>query len=277
MPARAFQSAAPLVQTAGALPLPEPSLLATFALTVADGNGALDWTGIAGVAFRVVRAWFVKTGAPTGAVAASIQLRNAAGVAITDAMSINGLADTGIVRTASINDATHEVAAGVGLQVNRVQAAGNVAGILYVTVALTAAGLGKLRQSGARLVETAGANPLPSPSIEGVFALTIPQAKGTTNWTGRAGMAFRVLEAWYVKTDAAVGVAAVTLVLQDQDGNLITNAMDISAVVDQGLLACTAIDDANHLIPAGEGLRVVTASANVPDCRGILYVRVALV
>lgn len=78
---------------------------------------------------RVVEAWAVKTGGAGGA-ANTVQVKNGA-TAITDAMSIN-IADTLIVRAASIDDAQHEIAAAGTLRVTRTKAGGNAACIVYV-------------------------------------------------------------------------------------------------------------------------------------------------
>lgn len=78
---------------------------------------------------RVVEVWAVKTAA-AGAAANTVQVKSTAAV-ITDAMSIN-IADTLIVRAASIDDANHEIAAAGILRVSRVKAGGNAACIVYV-------------------------------------------------------------------------------------------------------------------------------------------------
>jgi len=138
MPRRAAQSSAPLVQTAAGNPLPLPCAVQVVALTVPDAAGVQAWTGLPGVAFRVLDFWVEKTNGAGGA-GDTLQLRTAAGVAITDALSLN-VADQAVVRAAAIDDAQHAIAAGGGLQVNVVDANGgltDLSAVAYALIALT--------------------------------------------------------------------------------------------------------------------------------------------
>lgn len=65
-----------------------------------------------------------KQGGATGAFANTIQVKNGAAV-ISDAISINGTADGGLVRATNIDDAASVIAAGGTLRVTRTKAGGN--------------------------------------------------------------------------------------------------------------------------------------------------------
>lgn len=78
---------------------------------------------------RVTDVWVVKTGGAGGA-ANLVQVKNAA-TAITDDMDIN-VADKAVVRAATIDDASHEIAAAGTLRITRTKAGGNAACIVYV-------------------------------------------------------------------------------------------------------------------------------------------------
>lgn len=104
-----------------------------FRIAVADAaTGTIDVVSTHKI--RVLDAWAVKTAAPGKAEANSVQVLNA-GNAITNAMSLNALADQGIVRAASIDDARHEIAAGGTLRVGwtRISADGAISCIVYVS------------------------------------------------------------------------------------------------------------------------------------------------
>ena len=75
-------------------------------------------------AVRVVDAWLVKTVGAGVAVASTIQVQTAAAAAVTDAISINNLADTRLARAAQINDANHEFAAAAVIRIRRVRGGG---------------------------------------------------------------------------------------------------------------------------------------------------------
>lgn len=100
-----------------------------YSITVPDGaTGNVD-TVIADK-IRVTDVVVVKTGGAGGA-SDTLAVSNGA-AAITDAISLN-VADTVIVRPATIDDAQHAVAAGGTLRVTRTKAsAANVACIVYV-------------------------------------------------------------------------------------------------------------------------------------------------
>lgn len=83
---------------------------------------------------RIIDAWVVKTTADGHATEDTITIGKGAS-AITDAMAIGLLNDTGITRAATINDANHEIAAGGALRISWVKGAGggnNVACEVYV-------------------------------------------------------------------------------------------------------------------------------------------------
>jgi len=143
-------------EASGISTLAANSLEGTVAANIADGNliGGIQLLHIIPVANgatgnidyvlthteRIVNAWLVKTNASSGAFASSVALQTGAGVAITDAMALNAVADTTIVRATTIDDATHRIAAGGTLRVRRVQAdpAADVTCILYVQAARVA-------------------------------------------------------------------------------------------------------------------------------------------
>lgn len=137
MPGEARQASQRMAQAAAGA-IPAPSIVAVFALTVPDAATAnLDWTGLAGLAFRVLDFWAVKTGATAAASANTVQLQTAGGVAVSDALNMQ-VADTVLVRAAVIDDANHAFAAGAGIRVRSVKAGENAACICYVKVALVA-------------------------------------------------------------------------------------------------------------------------------------------
>lgn len=84
---------------------------------------------------RIIDAWLVKTANASSNDANSMQLQTAAAAAITDAMSLQNVADTTIVRATQINDANHEIAAGGTLRIRRVRAVagGQVGCTIYVS------------------------------------------------------------------------------------------------------------------------------------------------
>lgn len=74
--------------------------------------------------FEVTDVLVQKRGGATGAFANTIQVKNGANV-ISDAISINGTADGGLVRAGSIDDAQSTIAAGGTLRITRTKAGGN--------------------------------------------------------------------------------------------------------------------------------------------------------
>jgi hypothetical protein len=98
----------------------------------ATGDTAI-YAAAAPFKFRVIDAWFENKGA-NGANANTVQLCAAAAGAspITDAMSTNALADKGIVRMATLDDATALVALGGDLYIRRTRAAGVLTGTLWI-------------------------------------------------------------------------------------------------------------------------------------------------
>ena len=76
----------------------------------------------------------------------------------------------------------------------------------------------------------------------------------------------RVIDA-YVISAAAQGAA--TAQIQDNDGNAISDAMDISA--DKALARATSIDDANWAESKGNDLKVVQ-NANADSCYAFIVV-----
>lgn len=279
MPGKAFQSSRPLVVAAGAGPLSQPTGRVVYALEIPAaiaGTIQYDFAGLAGIGFRVIDCWLVKTVGNEAAVASTIQLRTAAGAAISDAMSINGLADTGIVRAGTIDDATHVVAAGIGLQVNQVTAGGttNSSCIVYVEVALLSGVVtAQAFQSGPALLASAGPA-LPAPSMICTLALAIPDmATGDVDFTGVPGMSFRVLDVAAVKLNGAGG-GVNTAILETAGGVAITDAIDLN-IADQAISKAATISDATHVIAAGGGLRVAIVKA-AGDTTCVVYVTIAL-
>lgn len=136
MPRRAAQSSPAMVQTAPGNPLPAPAALQTFQLTLADAAGTFDWTGLTGQNFRVINFEYLKTGGAGGA-GDTVQLRDAAGNPITDALSLN-VADQSRLRANTIDDARHTIT-GTGLRIVIVDGnagATDLSGIAEVTIAL---------------------------------------------------------------------------------------------------------------------------------------------
>lgn len=269
---QAFQSSRQ-ISAIGAGQLPSPPMLATLALTIPNmATGNVDFTGVPGLGFRIVDVEVVKT-ANLGGGVNTVQVQTAAGVPITNAIDIN-IADTAISRALTIDAANHAFAAGAGLRVAVVRAAGDTACIVYLTVALTVAGAhARAQQSSEHLVQNLAAAGLPNPALEIVFACTTPQVAGNVDFTGIPGFAFRVIDVEFLKTDAAAGGAS-TLQLQTAGGaNNVTDAANINVAA--GVIVKVAtIDDARHLFAAGTGFRIVTTGG---DCRGIAYLRCAIV
>ena len=104
-----------------------------FMLTIADAASAgVAFTG-APFAFRVIDFYVITTGDP-GANANTYQLQTAAGAAnVSNAVGTNGVGDNAIVRCGTIDDANHEFAAGVDLQIDRVKV-GGVASVIACIV-----------------------------------------------------------------------------------------------------------------------------------------------
>lgn len=276
MPSKLFQSTPAAAPVLPANPVPKACLLAVFALPINDiPSGNVDFAGIPGVGFRVVDVEIVKQGGAGGALDTH-QLQTAAGVAISDLISTN-IPDTTTTRAASIAPATWDVAAGGGLRVAvNDGGAGNTACTVYVSVLLSPAGGAEAHQASPAVAGVLGPGSLPAPSFEIVVPLSIPAAKGTSDWGGRAGQGFYITDVWFIKTDAVVGVNPTSLTLNDENGNPITDALAIGTtaigtIVRLGL--APGLNYNNNLIVPGGGLQVVTASGGAPDCRGLLLVR----
>lgn len=269
---RALQSSPAFAVAAPGGALPSPTLITRIALSIPDmASGNVDFTGRTGQRLAILDFNVLKTSALGGAVN-TIQLQKSDGTPITDALSIN-VADQTLVRAATLDDATYQQAAGAGLRVAVVKAGGNTECTAYLTGALlSGTPTAKVFQTSKSLTQY-GAGQLRSPTLMSVLALQIPQGKGTSNWAGIQGFGFRVIDAWFVKTDAAGG-AAGTWQIQRPDGVAVTDAVSLN-IADTAIARATQIDDAGHEFSAGAGLRVVTAAAGAPDCRGILFVRIA--
>lgn len=103
-----------------------------FRIDVADqASGNVDVTVTHTI--RVVDAWLVKTANASSADANTLTVQSTA-AAITNAMSLNAVADQVIVRAGSINDANHRIAGGGILRcaVVRAVAGGQVGCTVYV-------------------------------------------------------------------------------------------------------------------------------------------------
>lgn len=115
-----------------------PSVPGVHIVTLAD-TGAPASTGTTDIVLdekeRVVDVHIVKQSATGAGGVNTVQVRTGGGAAITDAMSI-AIADQLIARAASIDDATHEIAAGGTLRVyqDKQAGAGNNACTVYITV-----------------------------------------------------------------------------------------------------------------------------------------------
>jgi len=80
---------------------------------------------------RIIDVWFVKTNAASGGNG-TLTVKNGA-TAISDAMLINALADKSVVRALTIDDASHEIAAGGTLRTTRTRTTTtDETGLLYV-------------------------------------------------------------------------------------------------------------------------------------------------
>lgn len=106
-----------------------------FRVPVADGaDGDID-TLITTAAIRVVDAWRVKTGGASGGVNTA-QVQTVAGVAVTSLMGGN-VADQVLNRPTTIDDATHNFAAGATIRIRRVRAAGNSECVVFIMAVRT--------------------------------------------------------------------------------------------------------------------------------------------
>jgi hypothetical protein len=107
-----------------------------FRIPVAAGvSGDVD-TQITTAAVRVIDAWLVKTVAAGGG-AGSMQVQTAAAVAVTSTMSID-VADQTLVRPTTIDDASHNFAAGATIRIRRTRAASNAEDcVVYVMAVRT--------------------------------------------------------------------------------------------------------------------------------------------
>jgi hypothetical protein len=133
---------------------------------------------------------------------------------------------------------------------------------------------GKAHQASARLAQAAAAGPLSSPAAKIVFALTVGDvATVDVDWAGLAGMSFRVTDVRIVKVGA--GGAGDTHQLRTLAGVAITDAM-VTNVGDTVVVRAGSIDDAQHVIAAGGGLRVHVndGGAGITSC--IVYVEAEL-
>ena len=99
-----------------------------------------------------------------------------------------------------------------------------------------------------------------------IYRIVTPTAAGTINTVVKDKI--RIIDVWFVKTTAAGGAGAVLTV--SEAANAITDALDLN-VADKIIVRAAEIDDAEHEIPAGGTLRVVTASGT--DHAGECYVQ----
>jgi hypothetical protein len=75
----------------------------------------------------------------------------------------------------------------------------------------------------------------------------------------------RILDAWVVKTDAAQGNNAASVVTVKDGSNSITDDIDIQNAGDKSIKRAGEIDDAYHEIAAGGTLQVVVTKGNASD------------
>ena len=78
--------------------------------------------------------------------------------------------------------------------------------------------------------------------------------KGGSPYNGR----LRVLGMSGIMTGA--GAAADTVQLKDKDDNVITEAVDVSALSDKDKWDASQVDDAYYNLDAGDNLQIITAS-----------------
>lgn len=100
----------------------EPQIETSIAVPLPDAAGDVDV--VLKSKFEVTDIILQKRGGATGAFANTIQVKNAAAV-ISDAISINGLADGARATWATIDDANSTIAEGGTLRLTTVKAGGN--------------------------------------------------------------------------------------------------------------------------------------------------------
>ena len=109
-----------------------------------------------------------------------------------------------------------------------------------------------------------------------VFALahTTNPVTGDYDWT-MPGYAFRVIDAWFLKTNGAGG-AAHTWTLQNA-ANPITNALDTNVADNVVVRAGTILDGFHEFISGGTMRVAITDGGPVADRNGLLYVEGCLI
>lgn len=133
----------------------------------------------------------------------------------------------------------------------------------------------QLAQSSPALVQTASGNPLPAPTSDGVFALTVPDGvTGDLDWTSTTGRAFRVLRVWAQKTDGTAAASANTLQLQRSDGTPISDALNMQVAANT-IVKAASIDPAQQDLASNQGLRVRRVKVG-QDAAAVVYVKIAL-
>lgn len=111
-----------------------PALI--YRVPVADAaSGNVD-TLVVTHAIRIIDAWAVKAGAAAGGFANTVAVQTGAGVAVTSTMG-GDVADGIVVRPTTIDDATHQFAAGATVRIARVRAGGNAQFIVYILAVRT--------------------------------------------------------------------------------------------------------------------------------------------
>lgn len=107
----------------------EPQIELSIPVVLPDAAGDVDV--VLASKFEVTEVLLQKQGGATGAFANTVQVKNGA-AAISDAISINGTADGGLVRSASIDDANSTIAQGGTLRITTVKAGGTAACLAIV-------------------------------------------------------------------------------------------------------------------------------------------------
>lgn len=107
----------------------EPQIELSIPVALPDAAGDIDV--VLDSKFEVTEIVLQKRGGATGAFANTVQAKNGAD-AISDAISINGTADGGLVRSATIDDAFATIAAGGTLRLTTVKAGGTAACLAIV-------------------------------------------------------------------------------------------------------------------------------------------------
>lgn len=102
------------------------------------------------------------------------------------------------------------------------------------------------------------------------YTLEVTVANASTNINSAVVPVKSIVKGFRAVKSAANGGAGDLVQLKDQDGNAISNALDLNVATDGGVVNATQLDPAHSTIPVGEYLIIDPTS--VTDCSCKVFV-----